>query len=575
MNGRLRSPRGLVPPVLALVLVFLFAAGCDYSPPSETVTPTSHVTLGPVPQGRSYTGGAGSRGGSGRRSSEQRKAILENSITLIQRAAEQPGGEHFAQAVRKLNQYFEGTDPRDYQLDSAVAEFLTPQLGPQGIQKLQSQNWEQRDTRHIEDCMMYYNVANRVAGTGDDLTRVRRVFAWLTSQVQLVPIRAFGGGRLGPAIARPYDVLLRGMASELEGGIVAERSWVFMSLCRQLGIDVGLIAYNRGGSVEAPLSQQPGSSRRSSHQRLVWTCGALIGDQIYLFDTRLGLEVPGPGGQGVATLAQALEDSAILERMNLPGLAPYPTSRGALLASPSKISILIDSSPGYFSPKMKLLQRELSGQNRAILYCDAARERDGFLHALGSHAGFVALWEVPVQVDARAHTPGFDPDYIPSVQASLFWFQREFPLVYARVKQLRGNINEAVEDYTRMRFGENKPTVTDKKKTIDKPVQQGIDVYAAYYMALAHLERNNLDLAARMFRQVLDAVPEFSQDGRTPIAHYAWFRWGADTNLGRIEEAQHKDRAAIDYYTRPNTSPEQIANWLRARELLWKDPFAR
>lgn len=572
MNGRLRSPRGLVP--AALLLVFMFCAGCDYSPPTETITLTSRVTLGPVPQSRSRTGDAGSRASS-RRSSEQRKAILENSITLIQRAAEQPGGEHFKEAVRKLNQYFEGIDPGEYQLDSAVAEFLEPQIGPQGIQKLQGQDWEQRDTRHIEDCMMYYNVANRVAGTGDDLTRVRRVFAWLNNQVQLVPIRAFVGGRLGPAIARPYDVLLRGMATELEGGFVAERSWVFMSLCRQLGIDVGLIAYNRGGAVEALLPQQPGAPRKNPRQRVVWTCGALIDDKIYLFDTRLGLEIPGPGGEGVATLAQALEDPAILERMNLPSLAPYPTSRASLLASPTKVSILIDSSPGYFAPKMKLLQRELSGKNRAILYCDAAHERDGFLQALGSHAGFVGLWEVPVEVDARAHVMGVDPDYVPSIQASLFWFQRQFPLVYARVKQLRGDLGEAIEDYTRMRFGENKPTVTDKKQTIPRNVQQGIDVYAAYFLALAHLERNNPELAALMFRQVLDAVPEPSQDDRNPTFHYAWFRWGANTNLGRIEEARHNDRVALDYFTRPNTTPEQIANWIRARELLWKDPFAR
>ena len=40
---------------------------------------------------------------------EERIAILESSITLIQRAALQPGGENFELAVKKLNQYFEGT----------------------------------------------------------------------------------------------------------------------------------------------------------------------------------------------------------------------------------------------------------------------------------------------------------------------------------------------------------------------------------------------------------------------------------------------------------------------------------
>jgi hypothetical protein len=477
--------------------------------------------------------------------------------------------------VRKLNQYFEGTDPREYQIESAALEFLAPQLGPQGINRLQGRSWDAaRDTRHIEDCMMYYTVANRVAGTGDDLARVRRVFAWINNQVELIPLRAFNGGRLGPAIARPYDVLVRGMATETEGSYVAERAWLFIALCRQLGIDAGLITYNRGRSLDAVMPQQSAAAPlRNGRQRFVWTCGALIGDQIYLFDTRLGLEIPGPGGEGVATLAQALEDPAILERMNIPGLAPYPTSRAALLASPSRISILIDSSPGYFSPKMKLLQGELSGTNRAILYCDPARERDGFLKALGAHAGFVGLWEVPVQVDARAHMAGYDPDYVPAIQNSLFWFKREFPLIYARVKQLRGETADAIEEYTRMRFVTNRPTVTDKKQTIPKAVQDGIDVYAAYYMGLAHLERDKPDLAERMFRQVLEAVPAPQQNESGPMVHYAMFRWGANTNLGRIEEAKQNNRAAIEYFTRPNPTPEQIGNWLRARDLLWNDPF--
>ena len=88
----------------------------------------------------------------------------------------------------------------------------------------------------------------------------------------------------------------------------------------------------------------------------------MIDDKAYLFDARVGLEVPGPDGTGVATLEEALADPAILERMNLPGLLPYGTSRASLLGSPTKIGILIDSSQGYFSPKMKLLQRELCGQ---------------------------------------------------------------------------------------------------------------------------------------------------------------------------------------------------------------------
>src|SRR5262249_32043989 len=150
-------------------------------------------------------------------------------------------------------------------------------------------------------------IANRIAGTGDDLTRIRRLFDWMIRQVQLVPAGSFGpGSRMGPPFARPYDVLARGMATATEGTAWAERAWLFMALCRQLDIDAGLIAYTKGNTVDAVLAENPqGSSRQAQKPRMVWLCAALIGDQAYLFDTRLGLEVPGPGGQGVATLEQA------------------------------------------------------------------------------------------------------------------------------------------------------------------------------------------------------------------------------------------------------------------------------
>ncbi len=317
-----------------------------------------------------------------------------------------------------------------------------------------------------------------------------------------MPAGSFGSGRLGPAFARPYDILVRGMATEAEGTAWAERAWLFMALCRQLGIDTGLITYTKGNAVNAMLPQQAQASpRKAQRPILVWICAVLIGDQAYLFDARLGLEVPGPGGEGVATLEQALADPSILERMNIPGLAPYSTGRAALLASPTKLGVLIDSSPGYFSPKMRLLQRELAGKYRTILFSDPAAQRDNFTHVLGSRAGAVSLWEVPIQVEARLFR---DPEYVTAIQSSLFWFKPEFPLIYARVKQLRGDLKEAMEAYVDFRFKVNLPIITDKTKrtTISKDVQDGLNVYAAYYLALAHLENNNLEQAEDMFRQV-------------------------------------------------------------------------
>ena len=52
---------------------------------------------------------------------------------------------------------------------------------------------------------------------------------------------------------------------------------------------------------------------------LYWLAALFANGQLYLFDTQLGLAIPGPDGKGVATLAQSLKDDALLRKMDLEG----------------------------------------------------------------------------------------------------------------------------------------------------------------------------------------------------------------------------------------------------------------
>ena len=167
MSRRIYLGTGLVCFGVALGLT----SGCDYS----------RDRVGDVPSG-TYRPGMVAFPGSSRtqaqpvaaRDSTEKAAILASSIELIQRAALQPGGDNFGLATQKLNQFFEGTPQADYQLDSAARAYLQPQLPPAKLSELETTVWSLRDARHLEDCMMYYGIANRVGGTGDDLVRVRR-----------------------------------------------------------------------------------------------------------------------------------------------------------------------------------------------------------------------------------------------------------------------------------------------------------------------------------------------------------------------------------------------------------------
>ncbi len=234
------------------------------------------------------------------------------------------------------------------------------------LAELEARTWRMPDARHVEDCMLYHAVATRIAGPGDDLKRVRRVFDWMVQQIQLVPAGALSPSpRLGQAYARPFDVLLRGMATESEG-FWSERGWLFLSLCRQLGLDGGLVTYTPPG-VEKPV---------------IWCTAILIEGKPYLFDTRIGLPIPDARGDGVATLEDALTDPDLLARLDLPGQSPYGTTAAALRGSASKLGILLDSSVRYFAPRMKLLQKSLAGKDLTVLYRDPATQRDQWTKAL-------------------------------------------------------------------------------------------------------------------------------------------------------------------------------------------------
>jgi hypothetical protein len=544
-----------------LAVVALFLSGCNYSSP---VTP-----VGAPPGSTPGIGAAGPAGAAaGSRDCDpipesDRQAILDNVIKLIQTAALKPGGNNFAIATQNLNQYFCNAPSERFALPAAVRGLLLEQMPavlepiPPAmldvaalIRDLESRTFGMPDARHIEDCMLYHSVAARVAQEGDDLERVRRLFGWIITQVELVPVGSLSSPALPHAQARPYDVLVRGMAAE-DNRFWAERSWLFMVLCRQIGVDVGLLTF----------------TPRDAQEPVPWLSTALIDGKLYLFDAQIGLEVPGPGGTGVATLDDALRDPAVLGRLDLPGQSAYDGSRDALRASASKIGVLIDSSPHYSAPRMALLQENLAGRNRTTLYCDPAAERDRFLQALGPHAGTVKYWPMPMQVEFRLFHDG---KFVDATAQSLFFFDpRHLPLVYARMKQLRGELPEAIQQYVDLRFLDN-PMTVDKRARIPAEIQQALDAYATYFLGLCKLEQGRAKEAEGFFARALTLLPEPSRD--QPF--YNMLRWGAQTNLGRLHEARANEALAIAYYTQFMPTAQRHGNLVRARVCLWDKPMA-
>src|SRR5262249_14339331 len=115
-------------------------------------------------------------------------------------------------------------------------------------------------------------------------------FAWAVRQVRL---REYEGPTLPP-----QPVLRRGW------GTAMERSLVFFAALRQLGLDGCFLALPR------PSQDRPRYG----------ACGVLIPGkekpEIHLFDPRLGLPLPGPKGQGTATLADVRTQPDVLKQLS-------------------------------------------------------------------------------------------------------------------------------------------------------------------------------------------------------------------------------------------------------------------
>ena len=159
---------------------------------------------------------------------------------------------------------------------------------------------------------------------------------------------------------------------------------------------------------------------------IVWICAALIDGKAYLFDARVGLPSPAPAEKGSPPSTRrwptrhprADEPAGPVTLRDQPGLAPGQPDQDR---HPDRFQ------PGLFSPKMKLLQRELPGKNRTILYRDPAEQRDHFAQVLGDRLRFeFKLWEIPLEVETRLFT---DAQFVQSTQQSLFLFRPDFPLV--------------------------------------------------------------------------------------------------------------------------------------------------
>jgi hypothetical protein len=516
---------------------------------------------------------------------EDKKAIIAGVIQLIGTAATTPGGTNFTQATASLNDYFRYTPPALMAMSEPMRAYLAENAGQFPIPAagvIDSKRFDVRwDGLYIEDCLLMRDIAAAVLARGakgeTDVDRARRLFDYVVRQVQLVPPGALADPSLtrpdgSPAHvpARPHDVVVRGMATDIEGGW-AERSWLFLSLCRQARLDAAYLALilprtvlSRG--TQGPLVDRAGLQRvlrPANDLDISFACGVAIDGQVYLFDARLGTPIFAPDGS-VATLEQAASDAAILAALDLPD-EPYPIRASGLRSG--RIRVLLDAPHCSLAPRMKLLQDDLTGDRRMVLFRDPTELSAVFHKAVGPRLDGVRLWSLPLQVEFSQFN---DPSYNRFVLYPLRYFDPKLPLLNARLSQLRGELPQAIKEYVNFRLNPD-AVMVDGKTLIPSPVQEVLTAYATYFLALAQqdLGESTTEDAQFLFRETLRLLPE---PGPSRPIHFM-FRWGAQANLARMLAGAGRPEEAVRYATLSDPTGQGEGNRLFARSLFWSNPF--
>ena len=134
----------------------------------------------------------------------------------------------------------------------------------------------------------------------DDVARATALFDWIVRNIQLdADDAAHALSAVGNARLRPRHGGAAGLGVRADGAATGAR---------------------RGGARSAGRRV-----RRPAGKSKFWLPALLSDGKLYLFDTRLGLPIPGKDGKGVATLAELQADPQLLRQLDLDD-AQYPVT---------------------------------------------------------------------------------------------------------------------------------------------------------------------------------------------------------------------------------------------------------
>lgn len=420
--------------------------------------------------------------------------------------------------------------------------------------------------------------------TARQLARCVALFDWTVRNLQLEPLRPYPKpAAAGPALATqtdaptadwpppmlglpgpgydkyPWHALLYGQAD------MQQRARVFLLLLRQLRITGAMLAIDkRSGRAEE------------------WLPAVLLNGQLYLFDTALGIPIPGPGGRGIATLADVVQSPQLLEELDLGERYRYRVRPSDL----NQVVALIDASPESLSQRMRLVEQQLSAADQMILSLAAGAVKAEL--AACHHLKDIRLWAVPLEAAMYRQAHDALLAKSPEMQWQEFLehgvFEGLSVLARGRRQHLLGHLekqedapsatsyylaarmpNAQIETLATNRdawkaLGLEKTLATNEGEWQQRlahiqRLQTESKEHASYWLGLVHMERGEFDVAVNWLKvRTLESHPTgpWTQGARYNLAR-------CYEALGRVEEARRL--FLID------ESPQRHGCLLRARQL--------
>jgi hypothetical protein len=423
--------------------------------------------------------------------------------------------------------------------DVKGAKELAPYISAAG---LATRSFQPGDGQLLQEAVWLRDISRWAHGDGfDDVSRATALFDWTVRNVQLDPD--------GSAAAhRPWHTLLYAR------GTAEQRAWVFVLLCRQQGLDVVLLSIPRAKSAGDIATGQTVAN---------YLLPALLSDgKLYLFDVKLGLPIPGPGGKGVATLEQVRKDDALLRQLDIDGKT-YPLTADAF----KNIEIELVADPFSLSRRTRQMESELSGDDRIALSVNTDDLASKIKPITG--VSVVRLWDVPFKTLVNQLTLGKSARHDAAIAFEPF---AQTPALWkARTRQFQGrhemkaNRNDPLADALDDHQEANRLYMSKAVRPTDKEIaasssenKQRVDsmakLSAAYFIGLMSFDDGKHAVAATWFGR-----PELQADSSP-------WKFGAAYNLARSLEAQDNLEEAIKILN-SDTSPQKHGNELRAKTL--------